>query len=94
MTTITNSQGASVNVYATWADAVYYEIASVIEAGGASRDEFDLDAIAAEILEWHDEMITDSNGDPAIWMPATGYCCNIGPDDDYTFWATVEAHAL
>ena len=94
MTTITNSQGNQVQVYASRADAIHFEIILQIEAGDATADEYDIDAIAEEVLEWHDEEILDSEGKPAVWLPASGYCSSLAADDDYTFWAAVEAYKL
>lgn len=71
---------APVSAFATMDDVLAY-IAAAIEAGGAAtRDEYDLDAIADKV---------------AVWDPdRQQYLVSEFPDDTDDFWAAVEAAAL
>lgn len=70
-------------IYQDRTDAINHEIIAVI---GPEWDEFDIDAIADEILEWHDE--TNPQGE--ILLNRSGYRVK----DDIDFWEIVESHAL
>ena len=70
-------------IYQNRADAILHEIIAII---GPEWDEFDTDAIADEILEWHDEKTPKGE----IILPQSGYRVK----DDIDFWETVESHAL
>ena len=65
-------------------------ITDAIEAGGAvtdARSEFDIDAIAEELVTEH------ADETPEGATIASSFCFSIDADED-TFWATVEAHEL
>lgn len=66
--------------YSTRNEAIEREIIAVIEAGDANRDEFDIDAIADEVI---DQVITETG---RVTYQATA--------DTADFWAAVERHAL
>lgn len=69
--------------YTTRNEAVLREI---IEPLGEYAEEYDADAIADEVLFWHDEIREDGS----TWLPGCGFRLN--PDVD--FWGTVEANTL
>lgn len=84
MTTIINFHGLEVTVYSTKNDAVQAEIIDPIEATGeASAAEFDIDAIANAVLEFHDAR--DEQGTQRL--DEMGYYPDV---DEQTFWAVVE----
>lgn len=66
--------------YSTRNEAIDREIIAAIEAGDATRSEFDIDAIADEVI---DQVITE-----------TGQVTYQVTADTNTFWAAVERHAL
>lgn len=66
--------------YSTRNEAIDREIIAAIEAGDATRSEFDIDAIADEVI---DQVITE-----------TGQVTYQVTADTADFWATVERHAL
>lgn len=71
--------------YATRGDAMQREI---IEPLGEWAEEHDVEAIADEVLYWHDEVREDGK----IWLPGCGYRVReMGTD---AFWEIVARHAL
>ena len=68
------------NTYSTRDEAIEREIVTAIEAGDATRSEFDIDAIADEVIE---QVISE-----------TGQVTYQVTDDTDDFWAAVERHAL
>lgn len=66
--------------YSTRNEAIEREIIAAIEAGDATRSEFDIDAIADEVI---DQVITETG--------QVTYQVTADTDD---FWAAVERHAL
>ena len=66
--------------YSTRNEAIEREIVTAIEAGDATRNEFDIDAIADEVIE---QVITETG--------QVTYQVTADTDD---FWAAVERHAL
>lgn len=69
------------NTYVTRTEAIYREIIEPIENGFASRDEFDIEAIANETIE----SFIDSSGD---------YLFRTHITEPEEFWARVCHHAL
>lgn len=67
------------NAYSTRNEATD-AIITAIEAGDATRDEFDIDAIADEIIE----QVTTETGQVTYQVT----------DDTDAFWAAVERHVL
>ncbi|MGO5255110.1 hypothetical protein ACWJWM_19975 [Clostridioides difficile] len=63
--------------YTTRDEAILRQIIEPIESGDASRDEYDIDAIAAEVLD------TIGEGTEYRWTQTA---------DDAEFWAAVERH--
>ncbi|MCT2983689.1 hypothetical protein [Propionibacterium freudenreichii] len=77
------------NTFATRSEAIA-SITDAIEAGGAVTDaatEYDLDAIADELVALHSEET------PEGATIASSVHFSIDADED-AFWATVEAHEL
>ncbi|WP_285120466.1 hypothetical protein [Propionibacterium freudenreichii] len=77
------------NTFSTRGEAIA-SITDAIEAGGAvtdAADEYDLDAIADELVTLHSEETPDGA------TIASSVHFSIDADED-TFWATVEAHEL
>lgn len=70
-------------IYQTRTDAINHEIIATI---GPEWEDFDTDAIADEILEWHDEKNTQGE----ILLTSSGYRVK----DDIDFWSVVESHVL
>ena len=68
------------NAYSTRNEAIEREIITAIEAGDATRDEFDIDAIADEVIE---QVISETG--------RVTYQITVDTD---AFWAAVERHAL
>lgn len=66
--------------YSTRNEAIEREIVTAIEAGDATRNEFDIDAIADEVIE---QVITETG--------QVTYQVTADTDD---FWVAVERHAL
>ena len=66
--------------YSTRNEAIEREIVTAIEAGDATRNEFDIDAIADEIIE----QVTTETGQVTYQVT----------DDTDAFWAAVERHVL
>ena len=72
-------------IYSTRDEAIEREIVVAIEATGeATRDEFDIDAIADEVLIWEDGAGT------AHPLNHQGY--RVTDDTDF-FWAVAQKHA-
>ena len=69
--------------YTTREEAIAQEITAAL---GQYADEHDIDAIADEVLYWHDEVREDGS----IWLPGCGYRRN----QEVDFWEVVEKHAL
>lgn len=69
--------------YTTREEAVQREI---IEPLGEYAAEHDVEAIADEVLYWHDEIREDGN----IWLPGCGFRLN----KDVDFWEVVANNAL
>ncbi|ARO11734.1 hypothetical protein BMR99_03610 [Propionibacterium freudenreichii] len=77
------------NTFSTRGQAIA-SITDAIEAGGAVTDaaaEYDLDAIANELVTLHSEETPEG---ATIF---SSFCFSIDADED-TFWATAEAHEL
>lgn len=70
-------------IYQNRTEAINHEIIATI---GPEWEDFDTDAIADEILEWHDE--TNPQGE--ILLNRSGYRVKNNID----FWTIVESHAL
>lgn len=68
------------NAYSTRDEAIEREIITAIEGSGTARNEFDIDAIADEVIE---QVITE-----------TGQVTYQVTDDTDAFWAAVERHVL
>lgn len=85
MSTITRSNGIEATVYTTRAECIECEI---IPALGEYAADHDLDAIADEVIEFHDAYDEEAG---AYWLPAQGFYIAA---DDADFWASVERHAL
>lgn len=91
MTTIFNTAGIEVTAYSTWDEAVQ---ALVIEPLGEYADEFDVDAIAEEVIEAVDRYVTRGG---KRFQTFHGYAYGLADDADNNyvdFWAIVEKHAL
>ncbi|MDM4761900.1 hypothetical protein QT381_02635 [Galbitalea sp. SE-J8] len=74
------------NTYSTRTEAIAREIVAAIEGSqSAAVDEFDIDAIADEIIA----PVVAEEGPSAGYI--TGYRCTVTPDE---FWTIVEKHAL
>lgn len=69
--------------YTTRNEAITREITEPL---GEYAAEHDIDAIADEVLYWHDEVREDGS----IWLPGCGYRRN----QEVDFWEVVEKHAL
>lgn len=85
----TNSQGVDAQVFSTYAEAVQM---IVREPLAEFEGEFDVDAIAAEAIEWHTEY-AQVNGETVEWLPGNGYCSALDDDPD-TFWRLAFDHEV
>lgn len=70
-------------MYSRMEDFILHEI---LEPLGDCSDQFDVEAIAEEIAEWHNE-ITDNN---EVNLNKSGFRVK----DSIDFWAVAEKHAL
>lgn len=78
-------------IYTTHTDAVDAEIIAPIENGGeGTREEFDIDAIAEEVIEWTSEEVPGQPG--VINANTAGFRLREGLDTE-GFWAIVAKHA-
>ena len=74
-------------IYSTFDEAVFREIIEPIESTGeATQDDFDIDAIAEEVIQYQQEF--DSQGRERV--DEAGYFLAV---DTETFWKTVERFA-
>lgn len=78
-------------IYTTLTEAIQREIIDAIEAGDASAEEFDIDAITDEVLEYIDGLGANPQYPDAIWMSAAGY--QLRDLDEAEFWEIVAKHA-
>lgn len=76
----TRTKEDTVNAYTTRTEAIQREIIDPIEAGDATASEFDIDAIADEVIVSAGSI----RGNPL-------YECSVTPEE---FWQIVERHAL
>ena len=74
--------------YTTRTEAIEREI---VEALGDYADEFMIDAIADEVLEWIDGRGANPYYPTATWLPAQGYRLSV---DTREFWDVVQRHAV
>lgn len=70
-------------------DFVQREIIDVIEAGDATADEFDIDAIVDELAIFEDGLGANPEHPDDIYINARGWRI----DEDADFWAVVARHA-
>lgn len=95
---VTNSAGSEVRVYATYTDALYSEVLEPLHTdpdaeGGIAIDRvYDVQAIAADVLEWHTEYV-ERGGKTSEWLPSNGYCYALDTEDTGAFWGVVAKHA-
>ena len=76
------------NEYSTRNEAVQAIIIDPIEAGQANADDFDIDAIADEVIESHTERDT-----AGMQLGNVTYRQRADVDDDW-FWDAVRAHCI
>lgn len=86
---VANSAGVETTVYPTYAEALH---AVVREPLAEFEDDFDVDAIAGEVIEWHTEYI-ERDGKTFEWLPLNGYCSALSDDPD-DFWRLVCRHEI
>ena len=95
MSTVTNSRGVEVHVYASLGEAVEAEVVAPIQAGLSADEDarvlFDVDGIAEAVLEWHTEHV-ERDGELVEWLPSAGYCNGLDGEPE-SFWTVVQAHA-
>lgn len=78
-------------LYTTRDEAIQREIIEPIESGDATSGEFNIDAIADEVLTWHDGLGANHRFPDDIWGGAQGYSCEV---DASEFWEIVMRHML
>ena len=69
---------------------------TIRETLGTYTDDYDIDAIAAELIAWH-TCYTERNGETVEWLPGNGYYIQQFADDvereDYqSFWELMDLH--
>ena len=74
--------------YTTRTEAIECE---VIEPLGEYANEFMINAIADEVLEWVDGRGANPDHPNAIWLPAQGFRLAVDTDE---FWEVVQRHAV
>lgn len=76
-------------IYDNLNDLIQREIIDIIEAGDATAEEFDIDAIADELAIFDDGLGANGSHPDDMWINARGWHI----DEDADFWATVARHA-
>ena len=95
MTTETDTRFAPYTtepLYSTRPEAVHV----IREILGSYVDDFDVEAIAAELIEWH-TCYTERNGQTIEWLPGNGFYVQQFADDvergdAQSFWELVASH--
>lgn len=89
--------------YAPYSDETVYStrdeaVNSLRDTIGADADDFDLDAIADELVEWH-TCHTERDGETVEWLPGNGYyirqfAADVEHGDSELFWELVASHRI